>query len=206
MAGLHKLIDIGTLQTGSRKAIFDRIIKNKISMQDIIISKYFDDSISKRIQLLSHMEEILDSNQIVFKYMAKNNKLSRIDAEYLIENTHKLEIVYIFLNERNKRVDNGCPVMCCRSFFPMNKLDYAKNQPSYTLLKKEKSNIVTGKRILQYDREILLEKAKSSPTETDRKSIMMQLNEKKAQIAINDVLEKKKQMTAETSKNEYERH
>ncbi len=83
------------------------------------------------------------------------------------------------------------PIMCCRSFFPMEQLDYSKNQPSYTLIKKIKIDTVTGTKTVQYDRNRIMEQAKAARTESERKSIMQQLNEKKAQIAIKEVLEEK---------------
>ena len=40
----------------------------------------------------------------------------------------------------------------CRTFFPKAEKDYAQSQPRYTLLKKEKINIVTGEVTVQYGR------------------------------------------------------
>lgn len=49
-----------------------------------------------------------------------------------------------------KRTGNDTQV--CRTFFPKAEKDYAQGQPRYTLLKKEKINIVTGEVTVQYDR------------------------------------------------------
>lgn len=92
--------------------------------------------------------------------------------------------------------------MCCRSFFPMDKLDYTKNQSSYTLLKKIKVDIITGEKTVQYDRSRILVQAKQAASGPERKSIMQQLNEKKAQMAINTVLAEKNR---EKNKHEHER-
>ena len=40
----------------------------------------------------------------------------------------------------------------CRSFFPMEKIDYSKGQAQYTLLKKVKKNIESGTTEILYDR------------------------------------------------------
>ena len=40
----------------------------------------------------------------------------------------------------------------CRTFFPKTSKDYTQGQPQYTLLKKEKHNIITGEIVVQYDR------------------------------------------------------
>lgn len=40
----------------------------------------------------------------------------------------------------------------CRSFFPQDKMDYTKNQASWTLLYKKKITLSTGKEEILYDR------------------------------------------------------
>lgn len=85
----------------------------------------------------------------------------------------------------------------------MSQLDYTKNQPSYTLLKKIRTDTVTGEKIVQYDRSKILDQAKAAPSETERRSILAQLNEKRAQIAIRDVLESKREIRKD--KQEHER-
>lgn len=76
----------------------------------------------------------------------------------------------------------------------MNQLDYSRNQPSYTLLKKVKIDTVTGNRTVQYDRSKILEQARAAGSEAERRSVLQQLNEKKAQLAIRAVLEQKKEL------------
>ncbi len=141
ICGLHKLSDIGLVQTGARDRIYGDILNGRIRFSDI-------------------------------------EKSSKADAR-------------------------GIPIMCCRSFFPMNQLDYTKNQPSYTLLKKIRTDTVTGERIVQYDRSKILDQAKAASSETERRSILTQLNEKRAQIAIRDVLESKREIRKD--KQEHER-
>ena len=40
----------------------------------------------------------------------------------------------------------------CRSFFPQDKMDYTKNQASWTLLYKKKVTLSTGEEEILYDR------------------------------------------------------
>lgn len=191
LAGLHKLTDIAELQNEFNKGkIFNSILDGNITYDLINCSRFFN-KISNRLNLLGDLEYILDSNQLLFKYLEEKNKISRIEADYLLENAHNMNVIYIFLSERNKNEISNLPIMCCRSFFAMDKLDYSKNQPSYTLLKKIKVNTFSGEKIVQYDRKNILEKAKAATTETERKSIMQQLNENKARLAINDVMQGK---------------
>ncbi|MDE6388354.1 MAG: hypothetical protein K2L82_11185 [Lachnospiraceae bacterium] len=202
LMGLHKLTDIAGLQSEHRKSkIFDRILKGDISEELIKRSRFYD-KIYVRLDYLEKLEDILDSNQIIFKYMEKSNQISRIEADYLLQNAHQTDIIYIFLSERAKTEQTAFPVMCCRSFFPMDKLDYTKNQPSYTLLKKIKVDAITGEKTVQYDRSRILAQAKQAASEPERRSIMQRLNEKKAQMAINEVLAEKNR---EKNKHEHER-
>lgn len=194
LAGLHKLTDIAAVQSEPNKEIvFNNIINGSIS-HDLIQHSRFYSSIHNRLSYLGDIGKILDSNQIVFKYLSKSNRLSRIEADYLLENAHETDIIYIFLNERVKVDKGNIPIMCCRSFFPMSQLDYTKNQPSYTLLKKVRIDTVTGERVVQYDRSKILDQAKAAPSETERRSILAQLNEKRAQVAIRNVLEGKQEL------------
>lgn len=204
MAGLHKLTDIASIQNVYKKdRVFDNIIKGNISHELIKHSRFYH-QIHDRLTFLENLEELLDGNQIVFKYIEKMNMVSRIEADYLLENAHKTDIIYIFLSERSKEDKTQVPIMCCRSFFPMNELDYSKNQPSYTLLKKVKIDTVTGERVIQYDRSKIIEQAKTARTEPERRSIMQQLNEKKAQLAIKEILDERKNISK--NKHDHERY
>ena len=112
----------------------------------------------------------------------------------LMEEGRETDVIYIFLNERSKAEKGQIPRMCCRSFFPMNQMDYSRNQPSYTLLKKVKIDTVTGNRTVQYDRSKILEQARAAGSEAERRSVLQQLNEKKAQLAIREVLDQRKEL------------
>lgn len=88
LAGLHKLTDIAAVQGEPKKGkIFDNIVYGGISY-DLIKHSRFYDQIKCRLDQLEYLEKILDSNQIVFKYLEKNNLLSRIEADFLLENAH----------------------------------------------------------------------------------------------------------------------
>lgn len=57
-----------------------------------------------------------------------------------------LDISFLFLDKTAQGI------YYCRSFFPMDRTDYTKEQMQYTLLKKEKIDIRTGAVKVQYDR------------------------------------------------------
>lgn len=188
LAGLHKLKDIELLQTGTRKSdLFEQIASGKISLEQIKKSNFYN-GIESRIFYLEKFQELIDQNQSIFRYIDKNNKTSLIKADYLLENVSIPDILFIFLSERKREITQDIPNMCCRSFFPMDKIDYSINQPAYTLLKKMKIDKNTGKTTVLYDRSIIIEKSQRAVSEIERKSVLKQLNEKKAQVAINEVL------------------
>ncbi|MDE6846912.1 MAG: hypothetical protein K2J99_14280 [Lachnospiraceae bacterium] len=192
LAGLHKLKDVTVLQVKKNKeSIFNSIVNGEISFSQIENSFFYND-IENRLSYLGKLQSLLDNNQIVFQYLESKNKASCIKAEYLMEEGYEKDILFMFLSQRNNYMSQGIPIMCCRSFFPMDQLDYSKNQPAYTLLKKIKIDNITGEKTVQYDRSRIMEQAKAARTEPERKSIMMQLNEKKAQLAIKDALAEKK--------------
>lgn len=149
LAGLHKLKDINALQIGKRSDVFDAILSNKITIQDIQKSEFYK-QMYFRLEPLSNIEVLLDDNQLIFRYNEKIRQYSVIKADYLLENQYLNQSVYLFLGARTTENDQ-----MCRTLFPKDIIDYAQGQPQYTLLKKEKLNIETGEIEQQYDRSIL---------------------------------------------------
>lgn len=202
MAGLHKVTDVAILHgEPNKQKVFDNIVEGNISY-DLLKNSRFFKSISGRLNMVEDIENILDNNQIIFKYIESRNKNSRIEADVLLENAHKMNIVFIFLSDRNEISD--IPIMCCRSFFAMEKFDYGQKQPMYIMLKKVKIDLSTGQKTVQYDRHDILQRSKQAPTEQERRSVLAQLNEKKAQLAVNEVLQKKRALEP-INKNRQER-
>ncbi len=148
LAGLHKLKDINALQIGKRSDVFDAILSNNITTQDIQKSEFYK-QMYFRLEPLSNIEVLLDDNQLIFRYNEKIRQYSVIKADYLLENQYLNQSVYLFLGARTTENDQ-----MCRTLFPKDIIDYAQGQPQYTLLKKEKLNIETGEIEQQYDRSI----------------------------------------------------
>ena len=85
-------------------------------------------------------------NRTIFKYNQKANLYSVIEADYLMENSMELQNLFLFLSrEEGNRY-------FCRSFFPEEKMDYTKNQASWTLLYKKKIDRLTGKERILYNK------------------------------------------------------
>jgi len=147
LLGLHKLKDIAQIQHGARDRIFDQIIAGNISMKLIEKSAYYEQMKGRIIPMLG-LEKMLDDNQMIFRYNEKVHKFSLIKADYLLEGESNSIPAYLFLGKRN----NDEKEQMCRTFFKIGDKDYTQGQPCYTLLKKEKKNLLTGEVVVQYDR------------------------------------------------------
>ncbi|MCI8521258.1 MAG: hypothetical protein HFE51_09875 [Clostridia bacterium] len=146
LAGLHKLTDNEFFRTASRKKVFEHILNGKISYETAAKSEEFE-LVSERINCLEYLEDMLDSNDIIFKYNSKQNIFSLIQADYLMESKHDSQSVYIFID----KVKNS-NLHFCRSFFPKGDKDYTVGQTKYTLLYKEKINTANGTIEIQYNK------------------------------------------------------
>ena len=147
LMGLGKLKDL-RIAKENRAIVFDNIINEKIKYNNIAKSRYIS-QIEDRFIPLSSIEQILDNNNLVFRYNKKQNIFSAIEADFLLSTPFDKTDVYIFLF---KDEDNAENEYFCRSFFPKSNRDYTIGQARYTLLYKEKVNLSTGEIEIQYDR------------------------------------------------------
>lgn len=145
LMGLGKLKDL-RIARKDREQVFCDILEGRISYQSIAASRYIG-SIEGRFQPPSRIEELLDSNRLVFRYNKRQNAFSLIEADYLLSTPHEGTDIYIFLAE-NARTG----LYYCRSFFPRTGRDYTAGQTAYTMLYKEKLDTATGQVCVQYDR------------------------------------------------------
>lgn len=146
LVGLHKLVDIDFIRTASRKKVFNYAISGKISYKNLCKSKRFE-FVKERIDYFEFLENILDSNDIIFKYNSNNNAFSLIQANYLLKTMHNDRDIYIFLDKHE-----NSNLHFCRSFFSKGNKDYTIGQAKYTLLYKKKTNKKTGKSEIQYNK------------------------------------------------------
>ena len=147
LVGLHKLKDIAQIQQGMREKIFVNILVGKLTMKQLQKSIYYE-QMSKRILPLIKLENMLDDNNIIFRYNEKVQKFSLIKADYLLEGRANEIPTFLFLGKRNS---NELEQMC-RTFFRIGDKDYTVGQPQYTLLKKEKKHLPSGIVTVQYNR------------------------------------------------------
>jgi len=143
LAGLHYLTDIRDLKN-DRAKIFDKLLDHFDFSEKIEKSDFYA-RIQERVNHLANLEAIIDSNKTVFKYNENERPFSKIKADFLLKNKEEYENLFLFLAYRN---ESEC---FCRSFFPDNRVDYAENQITMSLLKKKKIYISTGEEIILYD-------------------------------------------------------
>ena len=144
LMGLQYLKDYPELNR-DRGKIFDELAEGIISVDKLEASVFYH-KIKERINFLPLLEDILDSNDTIFKYNKKANTYSVIDADYLLKNNMDSRNIFLFLS---KKKDD---TYFCRSFFPEEKMDYTRNQASWTLLYKRKINTETGAGKVLYDK------------------------------------------------------
>jgi len=147
LLGLHKLKDIAQIQQGKREKIFDKIQNGEIT-EALVRKSSFYNHMKDRIIPLIGLEKMLDGNNMIFRYNEKAQKFSVIKADYLLEGTADEIPAFLFLGKRKEDEKE----QMCRTFFRVGDIDYTRGQPQYTLLKKEKKNLVTGDVVVQYDK------------------------------------------------------
>ena len=144
LMGLQYLVDRPELNQ-DRGKVFDEIMVGSISTEQVESSDFYK-RVEERVHFLPLLEQLLDSNDTIFKYNKKANMYSKIDADYLMKNKMEEKGLYLFLSHATD------DKYFCRSFFPEGKKNYTKNQASWTLLHKKKCNLSTGEEIVLYDR------------------------------------------------------
>lgn len=145
LIGLHKLHDLRIARANREKVFYD-ILAGQIRYNLIEKSRYFP-QIKDRFLPFVGMEQIFDDNHLIFRYNAKANRFSLIEADYLMSTPYKGHDIYIFLAQQQDGNN-----YYCRSFFPKEQTDYTKGQTVWTMLYKEKTCLSTGETAVQYDR------------------------------------------------------
>jgi len=145
LAGLHYLKDLADTLKGDRAIVFDKILNGNITQALLETSRHYPE-IAERIQYLTFLESIIDSNKTVFKYNKKLEAFSAIQADFLLKNEIQARNIFTFLSE------NPDGKYFCRSFFPQTDKDYSNGQSTWTLLYKKKISKSTGTETVLYDR------------------------------------------------------
>lgn len=92
--GLQYLVDRPELSR-DRGRVFDEIADGTITIEKIESSDFYN-KIEQRVHFLPLLEQMIDSNDTVFKYNKKANMYSMIEADYLMENNVESRNLFCF--------------------------------------------------------------------------------------------------------------
>ncbi len=146
LIGLHKLTDVLNGNIATEK-LFDNCLTGKVSYDTVSKSDFFK-KIGNRFEYFDKLEEMLDSNNIIFKCNTNNMAtFSRIIADFEIKNIYEELIFYLFIEKRSHSEKQYC-----KSFIQESNIDYTYGQTKMALLYKEKINKTTGEKEIQYDK------------------------------------------------------
>ena len=146
LIGLHKLTDIINGRLPSEKVFYD-CLKGNVTYSELTQSAFFG-KLGNRFEYFNRLEDMLDSNNIIFKCNTSTLKrFSRITADFELKNIYEALTFYLFIEKRSySQYQYG------KSFIQNDIVDYTYGQTNLTLLYKEKVNIRTGESEIQFDR------------------------------------------------------
>ena len=118
LMGLGKLKDL-RIAKQNRGSVFDEIIIGSTTYETLAKSRYLP-QIENRFEPLALIEQLLDDNRLVFRYNAKLNQFSLIEADYLLSTPlhfycgtqrHRKIFLSVFLPEREERLHGGAAAL-----------------------------------------------------------------------------------------------
>lgn len=131
LAGFQYLRDIDFIRTAEREAVFLAVLEERITMALLEKSPNFQ-KISPRLTVLNNLENYLDSDQLIFRYLEEKS-FSKIKADYLLENHLNDSVSYLFIA---KTIIALWGSLCLRKVLRI----IQKECPSTQSLKKRKSS------------------------------------------------------------------
>lgn len=150
LAGFQYLKDISFPRYSNRK-IIPHILDHSITLDTIRKSINFNKMVLPRLEALSHIKNIFDSDFQLFSYVPRMYPFyTRIQADYLISHS-STSTYFIFLIQTNADGSSKCDYLCC-STFKQTERNYKINQRSRTLLKKERIHLPSTTSVVLLDR------------------------------------------------------
>lgn len=146
LVGLHKLNDLN-FPTKNKERLFDLIIDDEITEDFILKSSKANPIISERIEPFIDIVNIIDDNNLVFKFNRSRNNWTNMRCKFILENIEQDKTVYVFI-DNDKKNDK----MFCRSFFLKTRNDFTTGSTKMALLYKEKINNRTKESTIQVDK------------------------------------------------------
>lgn len=125
LAGFQYLRDIDFIRTAEREVVFHAVLEERITMASLKKSPNFQ-KILPRLSVLNNLENYLDSDQLIFRYLEEKS-FSKIKADYLLENHLNDSISYLFIAKNNEW-------FAAVSLFEKGTQNYSKGMPKYAIL------------------------------------------------------------------------
>lgn len=138
LVGLQYLRDVAMSRNSEK--VYTVIKENKLTYDKIEKSAFFekvDDSyanVKERMTYFPWLDEFIESENVILRYVKKKNPYSKIRADYVIESTVRDVTVYIFLRKRTESDENSS--YAAVSFFVKDKITY-QGETRYWLLKEK---------------------------------------------------------------------
>ncbi len=147
LAGLQYL-DIRELKN-DREKIFHKI-EHESDFLNLILNSSNYSQILERVKFVAELEKFLDCNRTIFKFNNHASAFSLINADFILKNSNTTQNMYVFIS----KVGKGSDTYFCRSAFTRDRSekDYTAGHTSYTLLYKEKINLITNEKQILYAR------------------------------------------------------
>ena len=149
LVGLHKLKDI-SIARANRQKTFQDILAGRITCDNLIRSAYVQES-QIRLTAFRKIQNYLNGEQQMFRYDHRNRPGSSIESDFLLKMGDGLVLNISFLFIDKKRLWR---VLLPQLFSYGEDRLFRWSDALYAaeLLKKEKINLITGGRVVQYDR------------------------------------------------------
>lgn len=120
--------------------VFKKALVGEITEEDLKKSKeYVKNFTDRKIDYLYLLEAFIDNNELVFNYIQKKMKGSKIQAKMFLYKDVSGKDIYLFLDS-----SSDDEIYFPRSFVVAPDVDYKTGQYKYTVLWKEKRNRTTG--------------------------------------------------------------
>lgn len=150
LAGFQYLRDLSLPRYNPTKLV-DIILDKKITYGQISKGIQYENLVNPRLESLIRLKDILEKDFKIFYFMPhKYPFTTMIKADYLIS-CHLDLVSFVFIIQSAPNEQNKSDYLCC-SAFTKGSRDYEANQPSRTILKKERLHIKTQTSTVLYNR------------------------------------------------------
>lgn len=156
LIGLQYLRDVAMSRNSEK--VYTAIKQKKLTYDKLQKSAFFEKvdnsyaNIKERMTYFPLLNEFIESENVILRYIREKNPYSKIDADYVIESSVRDVTAYIFLRKRKESDKNSS--YAAISFFLKDQIEY-HGEARYWLLKEKinKEHIETLYQKMGYKKE-----------------------------------------------------